>query len=189
MANLVDYDAIQTNTFIKIVVDEDVWLFSDKNESFTFDEDEYIATGNLMNLSSTSSELRVSSSEVNITVSGVPNTEISNVLDSALKGSSVKIYRGFFDISTGDLLELDVNPLLRYRGYINNYSISEDYDVSGRTGNSTIQFICASAVDQLQYKMAGRQTNPSSMKKFYPDDISMDRVPNLENATFNFGAP
>jgi hypothetical protein len=44
-------------------------------------------------------------------------------------------------------------------------------------------------VNVLENKVAGRKTNPKSQKQFYPSDRSMDRVPTLKGATYNFGAP
>lgn len=189
MTVLTDYNSIKTHTFIKIELDSETWLFSDANTAYTFDGNEYIGAGQLISLTSTQSELRVSSSSVTINISGIPNSEISNVLNSGVKGQSVKIYRGFFDVNTGDWIALDVNPLLRYRGFINNFSISETWDNVSRTADNIIHLECASSIDQLQYKITGRATNPSSENKFFANDNSMDRVPNLENATFNFGAP
>jgi hypothetical protein len=52
-----------------------------------------------------------------------------------------------------------------------------------------LSIICASVVDVLGKKTGGRKTNPESEKKFFPTDLAMDRVPTLENATFDFGAP
>ncbi len=186
---LADYSSVQTNTFIKIDVDSDIWLFSDLNRTVTFNGDDYIGTGQLMSLTSTSSELRQSSSEVTITLSGIPNSAINEIVTSSVKGSPIKIYRAFFDVITEELLVLEANPMLRYRGYINNYSLNEEYNVDARNATNTIQLICASALDQLNMKMSGRKTNPGSFQKYLATDKSMSRVPNLENATFDFGAP
>jgi hypothetical protein len=79
--------------------------------------------------------------------------------------------------------------LTKYRGFVNNYSLQEDFDIVSRTSTNSIILICNSAVDVLQNKFTGRKTNPESQKKFFPNDVSMDRVPTLENATFDFGGP
>jgi hypothetical protein len=41
----------------------------------------------------------------------------------------------------------------------------------------------------IERRVTGRRTNPDDQKKFYPTDVSMDRVPTLVDANFNFGAP
>jgi len=94
-----------------------------------------------------------------------------------------------FDPVTNTPLEIEGNPLARFRGFVNNYSLQEDYDNSTRTSTNTLVLVCSSSLDVLSNKVNGRKTNPYSQKRFYPDDLSMDRVPTLENATFDFGAP
>jgi hypothetical protein len=37
-------------------------------------------------------------------------------------------------------------------------------------------------------KIAGRKTNSRDQKTFYPTDLSMDRVTQLANSNYNFGA-
>ena len=101
----------------------------------------------------------------------------------------MRVYRLFSNPSTGAVLSIAGNPAGRFRGYVNNYSLQEEWDNQTRTATNTIVLQCASSVDVLNNKIAGRKTNPESQKRFYPTDVSFDRVPNLENATFNFGAP
>jgi hypothetical protein len=101
----------------------------------------------------------------------------------------VRIYRALFNAATGAYLDIEGNPLGRFRGFVNNYSLNEELDNTNKTATNTLVLTCASAANVLQNKIAGRRTNPESQKRYYPTDISMDRVPNLENATFNFGAP
>ena len=195
-----DYKAIQSNLFVRIDVEyykaaagdspsSEVLRFSDLRNSYTINGESYTGVGNLMNISTSSSELRNSSGELTITISGIPNTSIAEIVNSRIKGCPVRIYRALFDPVTGADLSITSNVLARYRGYVNNYSLVEEYDIDSRTSSNTIQLICASSIDYLQNKVSGRKTNPYSQKAFYPNDLSMNRVPTLESATFNFGAP
>lgn len=198
--NLSTYSSIQSHLFVRIQVDEyrttptggytsQVLRFSDRRTPFTINGEEYIGVGNLMGITSTSSELRVSGNELTITLSGIPNSSIYEIVNSKIKGCPVRIYRAVFDAVTGNLLTIDGNPMSRFRGFVNNYMLSEEYDVATRTSSNTLVLTCKSTVDVLMNKISGRKTNPESQKLFYPTDVSMDRVPNLENATFDFGAP
>ena len=74
-------------------------------------------------------------------------------------------------------------------GIINNYSLDEEHDVDARTSSNTISLVCASVVEILDKKIAGRKTNPKSFRAFVTDDASMDRVPSLVGANFDFGVP
>lgn len=198
--NLSSYDHVQTNLFVRIQVDEysqtaggpyttEVLRFSDLNTTFEINGESYLGAGNLMGITSTSSEISASGGQVTISLSGIPNTSIAEIVNSKIKGAPVRIYRAFFNANTGALLTFSPNPIGRYRGFVNSYSLNEEFDNATRTSSNTLVLVCSSAVDVLNNKVAGRKTNPESQKRFYPSDVSMDRVPTLENATFDFGAP
>lgn len=199
MIDLTSYTKIQSNLFVRIQIDEytttsggsytsEVLNISDLSYPFDVEGETYTGLGKLLNITSTNSELRVSGGEVTITLSGIPNSSIAEIVNSKIKGSGVKIYRVLFDGTTGEYLSITGNPVGRFNGYINNYSLQEDYDIDSRTSTNTLVLTCSSIVEILNNKIAGRKTNPSSMKKFFPSDLSMDRVPSIENTTFNFGA-
>lgn len=202
MALIQDFYKIRNHLLIKIHIPEyriaegdeprDVYLtFSDLNRDNTvvFDGLTYVGLGVLMNVTASNSELNPSSSELTISVTGIPNSAISQILASKIKGASVWIYRVFFDPATGEYLDVTPNPLARFRGFVNNYSLQEEYDVVSRTSKNTMLFICKSSLDVMQNKISGRLTNPISEKRFYPNDLSFDRVPAIQDTTFNFGAP
>lgn len=194
--------AVQSNLFIRIEIDEyrtspsaaytqEVLLFSDLNANFVINGETYLGLANFLNVSSSRSEIRASSGNLTIGISGIPNSAIAEIVNSKIKGAPVRVFRALTDPTTGNLLNLGTvsNPLGRYRGFVNNYSLTEDWDPESRTSSNTITLVCASSVDVLERKTAGRLTNPASMKRFYPNDASFDRVPTLENATFDFGVP
>lgn len=185
--NLSSYSSIQSNLFVKIITTSTTLLFSDLNATVTINGDSYTGVGRLMDVTSSSSELRVSGNDVTITLSGIPDSAIAEINSIKLKGSSVDIYRGIFNATTGVILNISGNPVGRFRGFVDNYSLNEEYDINTRTSSNTLIITCASIVDILDNKIVGRKTNPSSQKRYFPNDLSMDRVPNLESATFNFG--
>lgn len=198
--NLNSYRAIETGLFVRIPVDyyrasagdtpsSQVLRFSDYRGTVSIDGESYQGLGKLLGITSTTSELKGSTSSVTISISGIPNTSISEIINSRLKGCPVKIYRVVFDPVTGNKLNISGNPAGRFFGIISNYSLEEDYNVDTRTSTNTISIICSSNMGFLENKISGRKTNPESMKRFYPTDLSMDRVPNLVGANFNFGAP
>ena len=197
MINLDPYQSVRSALFVRIDVAEyrtssvgsytsQVLAFSDHNATFAINGQNYTALGNLLGITPSSSEMRASSNTVTVTLSGIPNSSISEILYSKIKGSPVKIYRAFFSASSGAQIGTTQG---RYIGSVNNYSIEEEYDVGAREANNTLQIECLSNVDILSNKIAGRRTNPQSMKQFYSTDVSFDRVPNLKDASFNFGVP
>lgn len=198
MIDLTSYPSIQSNIFVKIVVDEyrlspldpytsTTLLFSDRQESYELNGDTYVGLGRLMSITDTTSQIRATSSDLSIGISGIPNDSIYEIVNSKIKGCAVTVYRVLFDPVTNTALNITGNPLARYRGFVNNYTLQEDWNQDTRTSSNTIVLVCASALDVLSNKVSGRKTNPYSEKKYFPNDVSMDRVPSLENATFDFG--
>lgn len=179
--------SIETSFFVKIDAPGGELLFSDHFESQTFDGSTYLPLGRLMSITPTSSELRTSFQSVSVSVSGIPDSSLQQILSTKYKGSAVEIRRGLYDVSTRTLLTLATNPVVKFKGFVNNWSLNEDYDVINRVSTNVIQFDCTSLIELLSNKKAGRKTNPSSMKRFFPIDTSFDRVPNLVNTEFNFG--
>jgi hypothetical protein len=203
MAHLYDQQNIRSHLLCKVIIPEYkiypgdtpqavALTFSDLNRgnNIVYDGYTYIGLGVLMGVTTSNSELKPSSSELTITVTGIPNESIYQILNSKIKGCQVIIYRVICDGVTGEVLNLiEANPFARFRGFVNNYSLQEEYDVNTRTSRNTMLLICKSSLDVLQNKIAGRLTNPTSEKKYFPYDLSMDRVPALQNTSFNFGAP
>jgi hypothetical protein len=188
--DLSSYDSIQTGLFVRIeVTSSNILRFSDYRGTVTIDGESYVGLGKLLGVTSTVSELKGSTSTVTLTISGIPNTSINEILTSSLKGSTVKIYRVVFNPVNNVQLAIPGNPAGRFFGIVNNYTLEEDFDIENRTSTNTINIECNSVMEFLENKISGRKTNPESMKLFYPNDVSFDRVPNLVGANFNFGAP
>ena len=181
------YPAIWTSLFVRLDVEGlGVLRFSDYNIPYTINSEVYNALGSLMNVSSSTTELRLSETEVTVTLSGIPTTNINTVLDYKMKGSPIEIYRGLFNPNTGAAI---VAPVGKFKGLVNNFALQEEFPEGGKDSTITILLTCTSEVSVMQSKLAGRYTNPTSHKVFFPTDQSMDRVPNLVNSNFNFGAP
>jgi len=106
-------------------------------------------------------------------------------MGTQIKGGNVVVKRGFFDVDDLSLNSGDVYE--RYRGIITNFSIGEDTSfISGELVNS-VTITCASINALLENKVTGQRTNGTDRKKFYPGDISFDRVKDLMNTDFDFG--
>lgn len=149
----------------------------------------YTGTGQLLSISPSRSELRNTASDVTITLSGIPDARIKEIMNSKIKGSRVEIYRVLYNAENWSVLPTVGNPVGRFFGIITNFSLEEDYDITNKTNSNTISLVCSSWQEVLNTKISGRKTNPEDMKSFYPTDTSFDRVPKLVGANFDFGAP
>jgi hypothetical protein len=197
---LTDYNHIRTALFVKIEVDQyydaayggyrnkDL-LFSDHYKDFElFTGETYTALGDLVGVSSSMNELTPTSGTLTLTISGVASQSITEITRTKFNSSRVTVYRAFFT-QNGELID-DVsitNPVGRYNGYVNNYTLQEDWDQELRFTSNTISLECSNSVTLLSKKTSGRKTNPTSMKKYYPNDVSFDRIPALVNAKIDFG--
>ena len=187
--NLNSYYSIQSNLFVKVTLSGSTLLFSDKLESTVIAGDTYVGLGKLLAISGSNSELRSSSQELTISISGIPDSSITDIINSEIKGSPVIIRRGLFNAATGAFLSaVTGNPIIRFTGYVNNLSFEEDYDIDTKTSSNTMILTCASNVDILNNKVQGRKTNSESQRKYFPTDLSMERVSTLESSYFDFGA-
>jgi hypothetical protein len=140
-------------------------------------------------ITNTVSDLRASPQEISITISGIPSDNIIDILTNKVKGSDVRVYRVFFDSTTGEFLEIAGNPAGKFNGIVNNFDITDELDMGSSTGTIALTLTCSNVVELLNNKVTGRRTNPIDQKLYYPTDLSMDRVPALAKSNFNFGAP
>lgn len=196
--DLTTYASLQSNLFVELIIEKyrtsagsgfttQTLRFSDRLTPYTISGQVYTGLGKLLSITNSSSELRATPFDVTVTLSGIPNTSIAEIIHSRIKGSTITISRGLFNANTEQLLAVSPNPVGRFKGYVNNYSLNEDYDADSRTSTNTIVLICSSTVSLLQNKISGRRTNPESQKRFYSTDVSMDRVPVLKDSYFDFG--
>ena len=198
--NLAPYKSIESALLCRIQVDyyktsagatatAQTLLFSDYWRPITYNSETYLGLGRLLGISATNNELKSTSNNISVSISGIPNTSIDEIVHSRIKGSPIKMYRYIFNSATQQFLNIADNPAGRFFGYITNYSLDEEYDVVARQSLNTITLTCSGLGDLLTNKKAGRKTNPKSHRSFYPTDASMDRVPNLVGANFDFGVP
>jgi hypothetical protein len=176
--------AVQSSFFVKIEQLNGTLLFSDHKEAVVIAGDTYTPLGKLVTVSPSNSDLRTSFQNFGIAVSGIPDSSIQAILTTKVKGSPVTVRRALFNPSTDAVIG---TPIIKFKGFVNNYSLAEEYDIVNLTASNIIQYDCNSFIDVLSNKRAGRKTNPASMRRFYPADASFNRVPILVNTAFDFG--
>lgn len=198
--NLSGYTDIETGLFVKIEVAnyrtspigtpvaQDL-LFSDYYREVAINGDTYLPLGGLVGLGNTRSEIKSSGDSLSITISGIPNDSLKEIIYSDIKGSPVSVYRVLFNATTGEQLAITGNPVGRFFGFVNNYSLDEESDSIELAGTSNIVLECSSYITLLNTFVNGRRTNPVDQTQLYLGDTSFDRVPTLVGQNYNFGAP
>jgi hypothetical protein len=188
MASLKDYDSVETCLIARISAPSGDILFSDYNKTLVIGDDQVTGLGNFLGITASTSELRVSSDNLTLTITGLPVSSVTNIINSNIKGSRINVFRAFFDPVTEEILPLDQNPLGRFFGIVVNYNVEETWDYDSRTSSIQVGIICSSLVSVLENTYTGRRTNSADQKRWFPTDLSMDRVTALQNSSFQFGA-
>ena len=183
--DLSSYRSIQTNLFVKLdIPGYAVLTFSDYHKNYTIGGTSYTGLGQLLSVGNSDDSLRAAPAELNIGISGIPSGNVTDIIDNRIKGSECKIYRGFFNVDTGELLSIAGNPAGKFQGVVSNYEIADDLEMGDGTGTVTLTLTITSVVELLQNKITGRRTNPQD----FPSG-DMARVLPLQKSNFNFGAP
>jgi hypothetical protein len=150
---------------------------------------QYDPAGVLLSISEGVNELRASAVETAIGLTGIPLQYAVIVQAQRIKGSRVDVYRVFTDPVTDAVLAISGNPVFMFRGIVNNYGFSEQFNEFSDESSLIVNLSCTSLVDMLNTKINGRRTNGESMRQFYPGDTSFDRIVDLIGRPFDFGGP
>jgi len=186
-----DKNSINSAEFVKLTIYNDVsntadttiYTFSSAYKYETIDGTQYSPLGGLLAVGVQQRDIRVTSADTSISLSGIPSDGSDNmaiVLGTKIRGSKVEIIRGFYN----DNYVL-TSVAQRFTGIITSYNITEErHDL---VDNFTITLNASSYKNVLENRVAGRKTNGESWKVFYPTDTSMDNVYSLADQYFDFG--
>lgn len=157
-----------------------VYTFSSSYKEETIDGTVYTPLGGLLLVGTQPRDLRVTSADTTITLSGVSGNNIPIVLGTKVKGSKIEISRGFYN----DNYVLQ-NTYPRFTGIITSYAIVEDREEE--IDNFLINVNASSYKTVLENRIAGRKTNKSSWQVFNSTDSSMNNVYSISDQQFDFG--
>ena len=181
-------NAIRYVEFVKLSNYSFTDTFCNAPDNITVGGVTYAGMGSYMGVSEIQSDMKATSTDVKLTITGLNPSNIALILGSNIKGSTLTIWRGFTD-SDNQLLTIGgvLQFFQRYQGIINNINITENFDEKLRERVATCIMSSASMRLVLDSRIAGIKTNPSSWRFLYPNDTSMDRVPAIASTYFNFG--
>jgi hypothetical protein len=141
----------------------------------------------LLQLSDIKRDVKATSSDLSVSLTGVDGTNVAIVLGADIKGSRIEVWRGFLD-SNNQIIETPTQQFFkRYQGIVSNYSITEDWNEQLRTRVATVGLSCASFRTILENRVGGVRTTPKIWQVYYPADTSMNRVPAITGSYFDFG--
>lgn len=184
--------SINTAEFVKLTIYNEygnsanvtVHTFSTAYSNVVIDGTTYLPLGGLLAVGTQPRDLRVTSADTSMALSGISGNNISIVLGTKLKGSKLEIIRGFYDANY-----VLTNTYPRFTGIVTSYGIAEDLETNfnGPTDNFVVTVNASSYKTVLENRIAGRKTNKSSWQVFNSTDSSMNNVYSIADQTFDFG--
>lgn len=166
-----------------------VYTFCNAGAPVTVNGITFSNLGGLLNVGDVQRDIKATSDDMTIQLTGIDPTNIGIILGSEIKGSLVEIWRGFLDSNNQILTSPTTQFFKRYQGIISSVSITEDFDTQLRTRIAICNIACSSMRRILENRLSGMKTNKSNWQFTYPADTSMNRVAEISNQYFDFGKP
>ena len=146
---------------VEVHLDSGVTYMSDSYKSITHDGNEYLGLGHFLGFSDIEEAAEVIVSSMTISLSGVDQVWISNLLQNDYIDRTIKIYTAFLDASQA----LVVDPVLIFEGRMDQPVIEENPD----HGTSVIAVSATNAWVDFQRK-TGRHTNHEEQQIHFAGD-------------------
>lgn len=173
--------------FVRLTLPSATYTFCNAAQAITVSGITFSGLGAFLQLSDVQRDIKSTSDDVSVSLTGIDPSKIAIILGSEIKGSMLEIWRGFLDSNNQIITLPTLQFFKRYKGIVSGASINEKFDEQLRERAATCLISAASIRKILENRMAGVKTNPSSWQKLYPNDTSMSRVPVITNTFFDFG--
>ena len=190
--NAVTGSQINHAEFVKLTVGTlgTVYTFCNAASPITVGGNTFTNLGALLNVGDVQRDIKATSDDMTIALTGILPANIAVILSSDIKGSLVEVWRGFFDSNNQILTSPTTQFFKRYQGIINNVAITEDFNIEMRTRVATCSISCSSMRRILENRLSGVRTNKSNWQFIYgTNETSMNRVSEISNTYFDFGSP
>ena len=179
---------INSAEFVKLVIFNEygntanttTYTFSSAYKYETIDGTQYTPLGGLLQVGAQNRDLRVTSGDTTIALSGIGSQNIYLVLAEKIRGSEVEVIRGFYN---NNMVLTNTYP--RFTGIVTSYNIVEDRE--SQDDNFTVSINASSYKSVLENRIAGRKTNQESWQFYNPTDTSMNQVYAISGVQFDFG--
>lgn len=176
----------------------------------------FTALGQLIAVNSAQRDIKSTANETTVTMVGIDTAMLGLVLGSKIKGSQIELWHGFFNSDNVLITDSSVawknNSLATidwsnnssaiiswsnlsgntgvykyFNGYINSFSISEQWMEEARAFTGVVTISASSFQLILQNRTAGRYTSDNAWQASTPGDTSMDRVNFISTINYAFG--
>jgi hypothetical protein len=189
--NAVTGSQINHAEFVKLTVGNaaTVYTFCNAAAPITVGGITFSNLGALLSVGDVQRDIKATSDDMTIQLTGINPNNVALILSNDIKGSLVEVWRGFFDSNNQIITTPTTQFFKRYQGIINSVSITEDFNTDARTRVATCSISCSSMRRVLENRLSGVKTNQNNWQFIYAGDTSMNRVSEISNTFFDFGAP
>jgi hypothetical protein len=182
---------IRMADFVRITTPSETYRFATTPSELTIpavDAEPFEGLGALVAIGDVQRDIKSTANETTATLVGLDTALLGWVLGREIKGSQIEMWHGFFDTEGALITTGGSGGLYQFfNGYINSFTISEQWMEEVRQYVGTITVSASSIQIILQNRTAGRFTNDNAWQFFNPGDTSMNRVAFIETINYFFG--
>lgn len=177
--------------FVRVTTSAGTYRWSTAPTALTIpavDSEPFSGVGPLVKVGDAQRDIKSTANETQFTLVGIDTALLGWVLGQNVKGAQIEAWHGFFN-TNGELITTGGTGGLYqfFNGYINSFSISEQWMEEVRQFVGVINVNASSIQIILQNRTAGRYTNNNSWQFTAPNDTSMNRVAFITNINYLFG--
>lgn len=191
IAPVVGTNVIRYADFVRLTTASATYRFATTPTALTIsavDASPFTGLSQLVSIGTATRDIKSTANETTVTLIGIDTTMLALVLGAGIKGSKIEMWHGFFDANGALITTGGTGGLYQYfTGYINSFSISEQWMEEARGYVGTVTVSASSIQIILQNRTAGRYTNNNAWIQFNPTDTSMNRVNFIETINYQFG--
>lgn len=177
--------------FVRVTTPSNTYLFTTAPAPITVpavDANPFNGVGQLVQIGQASRDVKSTANETTFTLVGIDTAMLGWVLSQEVKGSKIEAWHGFFNTNGALITTGGAGGLYKFfTGYINTFSISEQWMEEARMYVGLISVSASSIQLILKNRIAGRYTNDNSWQYFNPNDTSMNRVAFITTINYQFG--
>lgn len=191
--NAVNSSQINHAEFVRLTVGktgaQTVYTFCNAAAPITVNGITFANLGALLSVGDVQRDIKATSDDMTIALTGIDPANVALILSNDIKGSTVEVWRGFFNSNNQIITTPTTQFFKRYQGIINSVALTENFDTEQRTRVATCSISCSSMRIVLENRLSGVKTNQNNWQFIYPNDVSMNRVAEVSNTYFDFGSP